>query len=100
MKSSRYIVGIDLGTTNCAVAYIDTASISDELEELEVHIFSIPQISEPGQLVESEFLPSYTYIPSELEFPKKVLIFPGRRTWTLWLAGLLPGAGQRLLSGL
>ena len=25
---SRYIVGIDLGTTNCAVAFVDTASTS------------------------------------------------------------------------
>ena len=76
MNSSRFIVGVDLGTTNCAAAYIDTKSVSDELEEPEVHIFSIPQISEPGQLVESEFLPSYTYIPSELEFPKKSLDLP------------------------
>ena len=70
MKSSRYIVGIDLGTTNCVVSYIDTTQTLNEFDEPEVQIFPIPQISEPGQLSESEFLPAYTYIPSEVEFPK------------------------------
>ena len=76
MKSSRYIVGIDLGTTNCVVSYIDTTQTLNEFDEPEVQIFPIPQISEPGQLSESEFLPAYTYIPSEVEFPKNSLALP------------------------
>ena len=37
MSLARYLVGIDLGTTNCAVAYIDTA------QSLTVQHFPIPQ---------------------------------------------------------
>ena len=35
---SRYLVGIDLGTTNCAVAYVDTA------RSVAVQHFPIPQL--------------------------------------------------------
>src|SRR5215470_12948497 len=35
---SRYLVGIDLGTTNCAVAYVDTARSAT------VQHFPIPQL--------------------------------------------------------
>jgi molecular chaperone DnaK (HSP70) len=67
MKDSRYIVGIDLGTTNCAVSYIDANEVSDECEEPDVHIFKLPQIVEPGNVQERDFMPSFMYIPPEAE---------------------------------
>ena len=40
MDNSRYIIGIDLGTTNIAVTFIDTERNRDV-----INVFSIPQLS-------------------------------------------------------
>lgn len=58
---SRYLVGIDLGTTNIAVAYVDTASPSAGGPKL--HTFKIPQVVAAGQVQELDLLPSFLYIP-------------------------------------
>ncbi len=44
MEKSRYIVGIDLGTTNSVVSYIDTKEEKGGEPEayLENHIFKVP----------------------------------------------------------
>ena len=44
----RYLVGIDLGTTNSAVAYVDTASRAAGGPKL--HTFNIPQVVAAGQV--------------------------------------------------
>ena len=64
-EESRYIVGIDLGTTNSAVAYIDTASPSVRIES-----FSIPQFVSPNVIESCRTLPSFlsTY-PSNTLLP-------------------------------
>ena len=46
MSSSRYVVGIDLGTTNSALAYVDTGA--GEGADAVVHHFPIPQVVNPG----------------------------------------------------
>lgn len=99
-SSSRYIVGIDLGTTNCAVSYIDTTEILDEFEEPEVHVFPIPQISEPGQLMESEFLPAYTYIPSDVEFPKNSLDLPWQEDMSIVIGNFAVKRGAEVAARL
>ena len=53
---SRYVVGIDLGTTNSAVAYVDT----DE-HPWRVRVFRIPQLVAPGQVEARSTLPSFHY---------------------------------------
>lgn len=58
---SRYLVGIDLGTTNIAVAYIDTASKSAGGPKL--HTFPVPQVVAAGQVQELPLLPSFLYLP-------------------------------------
>ncbi len=57
-QPSRFLVGIDLGTTNSAVAYIDTAR-----EPWRVQTFRIPQLVDVGQIEALESLPSYHYQP-------------------------------------
>ncbi|MFN7874605.1 MAG: Hsp70 family protein [Pirellula sp.] len=54
--SSKYIVGIDLGTTNCAVAYIDSQS-SDK----RVRTFRIEQMIDANTTADSDTLPSFHY---------------------------------------
>lgn len=65
MKDSRYIIGIDLGTTNSAVSFIDTASV-----EVSHSMFGVPQVVRAGQVEEREVLPSFTYIPGAHELPE------------------------------
>ena len=57
----RYLVGIDLGTTNIAVAYVDTASRPAGGPRL--HTFNIPQVVAVGQVQELPLLPSFLYLP-------------------------------------
>jgi hypothetical protein len=57
----RYLVGIDLGTTNIAVAYVDTASKAAGGPKL--HTFNVPQVVAAGQVQELALLPSFLYIP-------------------------------------
>lgn len=68
---SRYLIGIDLGTTNCAVYYIDKTK-EGSLPEL----FKVSQISEAGEISEGTILPSFVYIPDEKDLPSGSLNTP------------------------
>jgi hypothetical protein len=70
MTMSRYVVGIDLGTTNCAAAYVDTAI------DNKVQPFPILQVSGPGTVHASETLPSFLLLPTEHEVPREHLVLP------------------------
>ena len=47
MSRSRYIVGIDLGTTNCAMAYVDTQG--RERPSADIRDFAVPQLVAPSE---------------------------------------------------
>jgi len=68
---SRYVVGIDLGTTNTAVAYIDT-----EVEDGEVQALAIPQVVAPGDVAAQDTLPSFLLLPTEHEVDPASLALP------------------------
>lgn len=53
-NSPRYIVGIDLGTTNCAMCWTDSDAAASD-----IHTFAIPQIVSEGQTEQLETLPSF-----------------------------------------
>lgn len=55
--SAQYVLGIDLGTTNCVVAY---ASLNDE--EPEVQVLLIPQLVDAGTQERRRELPAFTYL--------------------------------------
>ncbi len=63
MAESRFIAGIDLGTTNCVLSYVDT----ETGDEGSIEIFNIPQITSPGEIEEKPLLPSFIYIPTQRE---------------------------------
>ena len=67
MKPFRYIVGIDLGTTNCAVGYVDTKG--RERPSAEVKVFDVPQLVAPGETAPRPMLPSFLYLPGAHELP-------------------------------
>ncbi|MFW6169739.1 MAG: Hsp70 family protein, partial [Planctomycetota bacterium] len=57
-RPARFVVGIDLGTTNSAVAYVDTRQPS-----WEVSSFRVPQLISPGVIEQRDALPSFHYQP-------------------------------------
>ncbi|GAC1463952.1 MAG: Hsp70 family protein [Isosphaeraceae bacterium] len=72
---SRYVVGIDLGTTNCALAYADTSeSTSDTPAPLRT--FPVPQLVGVNDVAERAVLPSFLYLPAAKEFPQGALDLP------------------------
>ena len=71
--ASKYIVGIDLGTTNSALACSD-ATAPEEERRIEIH--SIPQLVNPSEMAERTLLPSFLYIPGEFDFPKGSVALP------------------------
>ena len=71
--SAKHIVGIDLGTTNSALASTDAAP-PDEAERIEVE--PVPQLVNPNEIADRTLLPSFIYVPGELDFPKGSLALP------------------------
>ncbi len=71
--SGKYIVGIDLGTTNSALAHCSATATG---EESPIEVRSIPQLVNPNEVAERTLLPSFLYIPGELDFPKGSLALP------------------------
>ena len=67
MTRSRYIVGIDLGTTNCAVCYVDTKG--REKPAADIKLFEVPQLVAPGETANRGMLPSFLYLPGPHELP-------------------------------
>lgn len=63
----RYVIGIDLGTTNSAVAYIDLAD--DAERRRPAHVFALPQLVAPGELAPRPMLPSFLYLPGAHDLP-------------------------------
>ncbi len=70
-SNSRYIVGIDLGTTNSAVAFIDTQDGAAQVET-----FSIAQLTAPATVERLRTLPSFFYQPARGEFAAGDLALP------------------------
>jgi hypothetical protein len=72
-----YAVGIDLGTTHCAVAFAP-------LTRPRVRGMAIPQLSAPGELVERELLPSFLYLAAPGELSERDRALPwGDGEWAV-----------------
>ena len=72
---SRYVVGIDLGTTNCALAYADASAIGAD-QPGPIASLPIPQVVAVNDVSERPLLPSFLYLPSAKEFPAGALDLP------------------------
>jgi molecular chaperone DnaK (HSP70) len=59
--AARYVVGIDLGTVNSAIAAVDLAGAGDLARAVEP--FPIPQLVAPGEVRTRDLLPSAVYLP-------------------------------------
>ena len=72
MSQSRFVVGIDLGTTNSALSYFDTGAG----DEPTLRHLTIPQVTQPGVVEERPLLPSFLYLPGPKEQPVGSLGLP------------------------
>ena len=63
------VIGIDLGTTNSALAFTSGGESS-------ARIFPVPQLVGPGEVRDESLLPSFGYLPGPGEFPDGSLALP------------------------
>ncbi len=66
------ILGIDLGTSNCALAYVDP----EQGPNAPVRDFPVPQLVRPGEVSARLLLPSCVYLPSPHEVAPGALDLP------------------------
>jgi len=67
MTRPRFIIGIDLGTTNSAVAFVDTKG--RERPTADIRAFEVPQLVAAGETAPRPMLPSFLYLPGPHELP-------------------------------
>ena len=91
------------GTTNCALAWVDTAA---EEAAPRFSLQDIPQLVNPGEVGARPLLPSFLYMPGESDFPAGSLALPwdrapahvDRRAWRGGAAPRIPRAWWRARS--
>ena len=74
MAASRYVVGIDLGTTNSAARL--RRHRRRRADEARPTVLPIPQLVQPGQVEARPLLPSFLYLPNPEELPAGSLKLP------------------------
>lgn len=74
MSGSRYAIGIDLGTTHCALSWVD--SERSEGERIVQDMLPVPQLVSPGAVESRPLLPSFLYLPHADEFRANDLGLP------------------------
>src|SRR5215813_12744602 len=80
MPSARFCIGIDLGTTNCALAFVLLGN------EARSEIFGIQQWDTSSTIMESPALPSFLYLPDTVTAAQ---IQPGTASGEEWVVGRL-----------
>jgi hypothetical protein len=72
----RYVIGIDLGTTNSALAFAEIRPEADPFDPPKVELLAIPQLVNPGEVRDEGLLPSFLYLPGATDFPDGTLALP------------------------
>jgi hypothetical protein len=73
---ARYSIGIDLGTTHCALSYVDKAA--SDGEQVVQGVLDIPQLTAPASVAGQPLLPSFLYLPHESELTEAERTLPGQ----------------------
>ncbi|WP_321936551.1 Hsp70 family protein [Paraburkholderia sp. J8-2] len=76
MSDPRYSIGVDLGTTHCALSYVDLAA--SDGEKTQQGVLNVTQLTAPGTLESPDLLPSFLYLPHAGELTPGDLTLP----WT------------------
>jgi molecular chaperone DnaK (HSP70) len=76
---TRYLVGIDLGTTNSALAYVDLHGYRPGAKPPVIKPFAMPQLVAAGEVGDRELLPSFLYLPGSHDLPAGATALPWER---------------------
>ena len=80
-SAARYVVGIDLGTTNCALAYAPLTNSGDGDDpgaSGALSTFAVPQLVAAGELAPRPTLPSFLLLPTKHELSPEAMALPWR----------------------
>lgn len=72
--TARFSLGIDLGTTHCALSYVDRAA--SDGDKVVQGVLDIPQLTGPASIESKPLLPSFLYLPHENELAPGDLNLP------------------------
>jgi hypothetical protein len=73
---AKYVIGIDLGTTNSTVSYAEIRADADPFAPADVQLLPVLQLENPGEARESDLLPSFLYLSGASDFPAGSLALP------------------------
>jgi molecular chaperone DnaK (HSP70) len=79
MAASRFVVGIDLGTTNSVLAYVDTGAGEVDADAPDIRVLPVPQLVKAGEVAPADRLPSFIYLPATGEYAPASLALPWGR---------------------
>jgi molecular chaperone DnaK (HSP70) len=82
-RKPRYIIGVDLGTTNISVSYVDT-----ETSPVQIKDFFVKQIIAPGEIDTQQLYPSFYYDAAESEFAEASLAMPWDKSEKKFVTGI------------
>ena len=107
-QDKQYVIGIDLGTTNSAVSYVDVAALKKTMEDTRqtpdkdsvIKVFNIPQLTGLGEFTKISVLPSFLYIPGEYDISKEVLKHPWKKREDLFAGTFARDHGSKIPSRL
>src|SRR5690349_2942125 len=91
--SARFLIGIDLGTTNSAVAYVDTHAA-----DARVRVFEVPQLVAPGDVAPRRQLPSFVYLAGEIDLAPHETALPWDKSAREVVGELARTQGARMAS--
>lgn len=81
---ARYVVGIDLGTTNSAVTYVDTQKSAWQIE-----LLPIPQLVAANQIESRDTLPSFHLQVQQSQAADHALRVPWSKSDREWCVGVM-----------
>jgi molecular chaperone DnaK (HSP70) len=90
---ARYLIGIDLGTTNSAVAYVDTRAADPR-----VRVFEVAQLIAPGDVAPRRQLPSFVYMAGEIDLAPHETALPWDGKSRVVVGELARNQGARMAS--
>jgi molecular chaperone DnaK (HSP70) len=91
VSAPRWVVGIDLGTTNCAVAAVDTSAAEPRVEHV-----AVTQVVGPGEIGARATMPSFLLLPREHEVAPGAMTLPWTGPQPFAVGGFAQSRGAEL----
>jgi len=107
-KDKQYVIGIDLGTTNSAVSFVDVSQLKETMAKggsapdtnRLIKVFNVPQLTGLGEFTKISVLPSFLYIPGTYDISKEVLKHPWKKREDLFAGTFARDHGSKIPSRL